>query len=356
LEHANSMLWLTNRPRPPKPLMPNPVIDLIEKHAGPDFLPNLKLKAQGMMEDFWKDPPCTFPRIEVKIGTFGFSIPNWFKPIPLELTNAPVVASAPAAPKPPPPPPPIWHAKPGEVAEKMWGEGQILPAGEEILEMLTAPLKLAKEKVVLDLTAGLGGPLRKLSIKILQVKGLEADPQIAARAMELAAAVGKAKIAPISTYDTATFSMPSIYDAMIARELFYRIPDRAKLFYSISAGIKFGGQVGFSDFIVDPENRPKPAIKAWIAHETGANPLGLIDMAQAWAAVGFELRASEDQTAFYKKAVAQGLGHMVKSLRANGRPDPETQKAILAEVQTWVHRMAAMEQGMKFYRFHAVKS
>ena len=119
--------------------------------------------------------------------------------------------------------------------------------------------------------------------------------------MDISTRAGKAKLAPVEAYDPAGFSMPAIYDCMIARELFYRTPDRAKFFYSIAAGIKTQGHAVFTDYIVDAENRTRAAIIAWQAHEPAAKPFGLIDMAEAWAKVGFELNASEDQTAFYRK-------------------------------------------------------
>jgi hypothetical protein len=332
--------------------MANPVYALIEKYAGPRFARD----AAGILADFWKDTPCEFPVWELKIGGHSLRIPNLLKPQPLAAvplnTVAPMSRAEPKKSADLGP----WHAQPGELAEKMWGEEQILPAGDALMTMLVSGLNLGRDKNVIDLTAGLGGPLRKLATQVNQVKGLEANPAIAARGMAISTKLGKAKTAPIEAYDPANFSMPAIYDCMIAREIFYRTPDRPKFLYNIAAGIKTHGHVVFTDYIVDPEHRVQPSIVAWQAHETAAKPLGLIEMAEAWAKVGFELKTSEDQTAFYRKEIANGVNRFVGALRAAPAADAETKAGILTEVGFWLHRLGAIQQGMKFYRFDAVKS
>ena len=37
------------------------------------------------------------------------------------------------------------------------------------------------------------------------------------------------------------------------------------------------------------------------------------------------------------------------------KPDEETRKAIDKRITTWAHRMAAIEQGMRFYRFYGLR-
>jgi hypothetical protein len=342
--------------------MANPIYAFIERYAGPRFAQ----KASGIFEDFWNDASCEFPIIEFKLAGHVFKLPNILKPIPVErqaqvappppAPKKPVVAATPVAPVAPAASVRLWHAEAGELAEKMWGPEQILPAGDELMTMLVAPVALNNTKNVIDLTAGLGGPMRKIAGQVAQMKGVDTDAEIAARGMEISTKQGKAKIAPIEYYDPAAFSMPAIYDCMIARELFYRTPEQPKFFYSISAGIKIGGSVVFTDYIVNPEDRTKPGIVGWQAQELLAKPLGLIEMAEQWAKVGFELKVSEDQTPYYRKELVNGINRFVAALRNSPPADGETKKAILAEVEAWIHRLAAIQAGMKFYRFHAVKT
>jgi SAM-dependent methyltransferase len=333
--------------------MPNPLLAFVGKHAGADFVPRLKERASGFIKDFWKDPAVTYPVFEFKLAGRTLKIPNWPKPMP---SGEPAPAAASAHASAPATNVQRWHAAPGEVAEALWGEGQMLPAGDAVADLLITPLGITKATHMLDLTAGLGGPMRRIAPQVSELKEIEADAAIVARARGLSAKAGKARAAAISGYDPANFSMPAIYDCVIARELFYRVADKGKLFYSIAACLKPKGQIAFTDYVVDPEVRDKPAIAAWRAHEKGAAPFGLIEMAEAWAKAGFDMRASEDQTAFYKREVIAGLNRLIKFLNQSPPPDAETKSAILGEVETWIRRLAAIEQGMKFCRFHAIKS
>jgi SAM-dependent methyltransferase len=149
--------------------------------------------------------------------------------------------------------------------------------------------------------------------------------------------------------------MPATFDFVIARELFYRVADKPAFFAALATALKPGGQIAFTDYIVDSENKQKPAILAWQTHEKGAAPFGLIELAQAWAKVGLELRVSEDETTFYRREIVAGLKRFVTFLAQGPVPDAETKKIILREVELWIYRMAAIEQGMKFYRFCAVR-
>ncbi len=324
--------------------MPNPLLDFVEKHAGADFLPRLKQHVVGFAEDFWKD------------GT-EISFRQFVKPL-VEKTSVikktPVKSST-ATPKPGAPPQ-LWHAEPGEISEKMWGNGFLTPGDEIITETLIKLLGLNKDMNVLDLSAGLGGRLRRTTEKYgVYITGLEPDPQIAARGMEMSVRAGKSKHATIAAYDPANFSSSMKYDCIIARETFYRVADKNKFFTELSRCAKPKAQISFTDYILNPEDRDKPAIAAWMAFEKGAVPLSLVEMAEAWAKVGFTIRVHEDQTGLYRKEVIAGLKRFAVFLATGGKPDAETKKSILKRIQTWVHRMAALEQGMKFYRFYGTR-
>ncbi len=318
-------------------------------------MPRMLRQAVGIAEDFWKDPDCEYSSIEIKLLGRVLKIPNILKPVP--ANGMPQAASTPVQnPVQAPALKAQWHALPGGVAERMWGEERILPAADTLLDMMVKPVGLARDKNVLDLTAGLGGTMRKIVSQVGQLKGYETDGAIAMRGMDLSVKAGKGKTAPIEMYDPAALSMPAIYHMVIVRELFYRVPDKDKFFYSISAGTKIQGHVVFTDYIVNPEDREKPGIVAWMAHEKDANPLTLTQMVDAWTKVGYEMKISEDQTGFYKHEIALGLKKFATSLANSAAPDAETKKGILSEVELWVRRLAALEQGMKFYRFDAIKS
>lgn len=333
--------------------MVNPLQAFVEKYAGADFGPRLKRSVAGIAEDFWKDPVCEYPVLEIKLLGRSLKIPNLLKPVAAQASGKPAPAAPAAAKKASSA---RWHAMPGEVSEKMWGEGQLLPAGDALMEMMTKPAGLTKNMAVLDLSAGLGGPARKLIAQVAQVKALELSPVFAARATELSSLAGRAKNIPVSAYALADFTMPSIYDVAVAREVVCQAADKQKFLSAVAAGVKLHGSFVFTDYIVDPENRKQPAILSWQAQEKNMMPAGLIEMAELLAKAGFEMRVNEDRTAFYKGEILAGLKRLAVFLASSPRPDAETKKEILHEVEVWIRRMGAIGQGLKLYRFHAIRT
>jgi SAM-dependent methyltransferase len=215
---------------------------------------------------------------------------------------------------------------------------------------------LTKEKSLLDLSAGLGGRMRKIVNAFgLYVNGREPDPEIAARGMALSVAAGRGKRAEIAPYDPMNLIEERSYDCVIGRETIYRVADKEKFIKSIVACCKPEAQISFTDYIVNPEVHTAPAILAWRAYEKGANPAGLVEMAEIWAKAGISLRVHDDQTDYYKQEVKKGLLRFAGFMASGIKPDAPTKKAIEKRITTWAHRMAAIEQGMKFYRFYGLR-
>jgi 2-polyprenyl-3-methyl-5-hydroxy-6-metoxy-1,4-benzoquinol methylase len=326
--------------------MPNPLLTLVDKHFGAQFLPRLKQNIAGLAEDFWKDGneyPFAF-RIGKSSSTAAAKMEEKADGEQKDQ-NKNAKPSGPA-----------WHAAPGEISEKMWGEGFVAPGGDFIADKMIKPLGLTKEMNVLDLSAGLGGRMRELTAEIgAYVTGLEPDAEIAARGMEMSMKAGKGKHAPIKHYEAALFVAEHTYDCVIARETFYRVPDKTAFLKTIGDCCKPRAQIVFTDYIVNPEDRTKPAIVTWQGKEKGVTPLGLVEMTEAWAMVGINLRVNEDLTEFYVQEVATGLKRLALFLGAGANPDAETKKALMRRIEIWNHRMAAMSEGMKFIRFYGTK-
>lgn len=249
----------------------------------------------------------------------------------------------------------LWHALPGEVSEKMWGEGSVTPADDYITDLLIKPLSLTKDMSMLDLAAGLGRRMKRTTEQFgAYISGREPDPEVAARAASIVSKGKKNSHFEILPYDPLNFSETRKYDCIVARETIYRVADKAKFIKSIVNCCKSGTQVSFTDYIVNPEVANQPAILAWKAFETGATPLSLVEMAELWAKNGISLRVHDDQTEYYTKEVKKGLVAFAQFV-TSVRPDAETKKAIEKRITTWAHRVAAMEQGMRFFRFYGLK-
>jgi len=324
--------------------MPNPLLNIVEriKSAGKGQPLGARLWREilGLAQDYWKDGNWQKPEEgeEPRLSPSGKTA----SPRGLEATKV-----APGT---------LWHALPGEISEKMWGQGYVTPGDSHLTELLIGPLGITKDMNMLDLSAGLGGRLRKTTADFgVYITGLEPDPEIAVRGMALSVAEGRGKHAAIAAYDPMNLVPPHTYDCVIARETIYRVPDKEKFIQSIAACCKPKAQVSFTDYIVNPESRDKPAIVAWRAFEKGSDPIGLVEMAELWAKTGISIRVHDDQTDYYKKEVKKGLVAFAQFMASGIKPDAETKKAIEKRIAVWGHRLAAIDAGMKFYRFYGLR-
>ncbi len=296
----------------------------------------------GIAEDFWKDG-------------------NWEKtpyhePLNDDAVVEKRVEAFSAAPNAPKTAGNFWHAAPGEISEKMWGDGRVTPGDEYVTELLIKPLSLTKDMSLLDLSAGLGFRMRKTSHEFgVYINGREPDPEIAARGMTLSVHAGMGKHAAITAYDPLNFVENHKYDCVVARETLYRVTDKAKFVKAIMGCCKPEVQISFTDYIVNPETKDQPAILAWKAFETDAAPLSLVEMAELWAKSGINLRVHDDQTEYYKKEIRKGTLRLLHFLDSGIKPDANTKKSIDKRITTWAHRLAAFESGMRFYRFYGLK-
>ncbi|MBV8061518.1 MAG: methyltransferase domain-containing protein [Alphaproteobacteria bacterium] len=331
--------------------MQNPIISYLETHLGKDTWKELGQHLRYLAEDFWFDGPWN-PLLQKRPATFDGPVATATVAAAASPTKTKTDTQAATKPKNTT----SWHAQPGEISEKMWGEGEVAPLDLFLYDKLIIPLALNSNMSVLDMSAGLGGRMRRTTEELgVYFTGLEPDPEIAKRGMELSVRAGKGKKAPIEHYDPSHLKVSRTYDCVIARETFYRVPDQVACLQAIGKCTKPRAQIVFTDYILNPEDREKPAIKTWLSSEKGANPFSLIEMAEAWAKVGFNIRISEDLTDIYKAEIANGMKRLLVFLSQGAKPDEETKVALAKRIDTWNRRTAAMEQGMKFFRFYGTK-
>ena len=328
--------------------MTNPIVSLIDKFKEEQVIPRLRTTVIGLAQDFWKDGSEN-PLHNLKI------LESLYNRRATSHSFIQDVASTPSA-KGLKPAKPAWHALPGEISEKMWGPGCVTPGDDVISDMLILPLSINKDMSVLDLSAGLGSRLRRTVDKFgVYITGLEPDPEIAVRGMELSVKAGKGKRAVIAAYDPNNFKHSKLYNCIIARETFYRVKNKDKFFKAIADCSQPKAHLSFTDYIVDPQNREKPGVKSWMAFEKDAQPFSADEMKKSWAKVGYDVRVRDDQTNLYRMEVFQGLKRLVDFMNSGVVLDEATQKAVSRRLLTWQNRLDALNAGMRFYRFFAIK-
>lgn len=249
-----------------------------------------------------------------------------------------------------------WHALPGEISEIMWGAGNVTPGGNELYDKLITPLCLNKDMSVLDISAGLGGHMRRASEQFgTYFTGLEPDAAIAERGMLLSQRARREKRAPIKTYDPLRFKAERHYDCILAREVFYRVVDKPRFLKALASSSKASAQISFTDYILDPENARKPSVIAWKSVEPNASPLSMTNMNKSWSQLGFRMHIGENLTDYYCSEITEGLKRLAAYLIKHPNPDAPSFDGVKRHVARWEHRLAAMRDGLMFCRFYGSK-
>ncbi len=327
--------------------MGSPLSVLFKSPEAQVRLLRLRVSLVGLARDFWKDAPFDW--------SFGFSqksketlATKAANKVAKEISGA----TAPATPAGPQP----WSGDRIQVIERMWGEGHAFPGNDNYIDSLVTPLGMNKEMSILDLSAGLGGMARKIAADFgSYVTGLEVDSTLASRGMIMSIAAGKAKQATITAYNPETYEPTRKYDCVFARELFYKVVAKEKFFKAIAGSLKSGGgQLVFTDYLLDSVSRAKPAIRQWFEREPNAAPLTLPETIKYWKGFGFDLRVAEDQTDLYHTEILKGFTSLVEHINMNV-PDRETKLLLLREIDLWAQRIHAFKGGLKYYRFYGIK-
>ncbi len=251
---------------------------------------------------------------------------------------------------------PLWTATRIEVAEKLWGEGFNTPGGHDHIPYLVKPLGLNPAMSVLDLSAGLGGTSRVMAAKYgCWVTGLEASEALAKEGMVRSFKAGLEKKAPVEPYDPERFSYPKRVDAIFYKEGMFSVADKEQMFDGMEMALKPRGHLLMTDYVVDPSAAGARAVQHWCDKEPMQPHLWSKErMAAAFAQRNLDLRIGEDITDTHRTAIVAAIQGLIDHLERH-HLDRETKIAVMDEVEMWVRRVAALEAGMKVFRFYALK-
>ncbi|MBM3534022.1 MAG: methyltransferase domain-containing protein [Alphaproteobacteria bacterium] len=254
---------------------------------------------------------------------------------------------------------PLWTRERIDVVERLWGPGMHSPGGEDHIQTLVKPFGLNPTMTVLDLGAGLGGAGRVMAKAFgAWVTGLEPWPILAQAGMDRSRAAGTEKKAPIDVFDPKNIALkPQGYNCVFAKEFFFTIADKASLFFAISATLRAGGQLCFTDYAMPDDAKPTPAIDAWMAKEpVEPFPCASQDILDLLAQNGLEVRVAEDITDLHQALILQGWRDLTQALKP-GSVAPATVPHLVAEAELWARRGAMLRTGdLRVYRFHALKA
>jgi SAM-dependent methyltransferase len=251
---------------------------------------------------------------------------------------------------------PLWSATRVQVVEKIWGSGFTSPGGDDFIPELVKPLGLNPAMSVLDLAAGLGGAARRMASQYgCWVTGLEGSPVLAKEAMERSVKAGMAKQAPVTHYDPESFRHPKRFDCIFSKEAFFAVKNREGLNDAIEMSLKPRGQLLFTDYVFEKDEPRNAVIKEWLAKEPiEPFPLTVAQTVSSLQQRNLDIRINEDVTDAHRILIMAAIQSLTDFLDKHAL-DVETKLAVVEEVEHWARRVAALQSGLRAYRFFALK-
>jgi SAM-dependent methyltransferase len=268
-----------------------------------------------------------------------------------ELLSAEAVAAQ-LAPREPVPP-----LDAPTIRQWLWGRGFYVPGDARHVLELVRSLALEPAMGLLDAAAGLGGPARVIAEEYgVTVSALERDPDLARRGMEMSAASGLRKQAPVKVLHPETFELrAATFDRVLAREATDMVQDKERFLRVLVLALKPPGQLLMTDFVIEPSSAERPALGAWAALQPHRPMLwSLRQYSDCLRSLGLELRMPEDMTDAYKRQILGGWDNLLQTVNLRSLPRAD-RLAIVDELEHWVRTITALDSGaLKMYRFHAL--
>jgi hypothetical protein len=251
-----------------------------------------------------------------------------------------------------------WDDPRISLVQAVWGDGFDRPGSEDFVLELINPVGLDPSMSVAILDAGLGGAARSICRAFdVWVTGFEGDAKLAEVGNKLSNMAGLAKKAPIHQTDPSEPDLKKRgYDCVFGHESFFLVPEKALMLETIEKGMKPGGQLLFTDYVLADSRATSPALQEM--RENEPKPLKLwsvFDYHQAMGDLELDIRISEDITQRIAGMITRAWGEFMNQpdARKNLGASPEL---LLEEAELWTRRLRALQEGaLKVYRFHALK-
>jgi cyclopropane fatty-acyl-phospholipid synthase-like methyltransferase len=252
----------------------------------------------------------------------------------------------------------LWTPPRMALSQTIFGEGMTSPGGEKSVARLAAGLHLDQNKTLVEYGAALGGVGFTISKKTgCRVIGLEPDQGLAKAANVLAFRRNLENRAAIRhPGDGFSQFKPASIDAVVSKEQFYTMPQKAGLFAQVARVLKPNGQVAFTDIVLG-NNPPGEMVRNWIAEEAKIpRPVRVQDIEVLMNSNGLEIERSEDITKEYRDAIIQAFEEYSEKVEA-GTIDAKWKAWALAEGNYWQARLNAIGDGsIAVHRFLAKRS
>lgn len=294
---------------------------------------------------------------------WGTRLKSWWKGAAPEAEPDMVLASATASAAAEPNRPEVlplsteWAEDRIALMEQLWGQDFISPGDLNYVLDLVKPIGINPSMHVLNLGAQLGGATRGVAERWgAWVVGLESSAELALKAQERSYARGLGGKAQVKHYDPESAALrPNTFNCAYAREAFFTVEGKERLFKAVAAALKPNGQFMFTDYVVsDPE---AGGARAWIEHEPVAPHVWTSDkIVTCLQKSGFSIWFNDDLTEQHQSLILHGWSKLVTALAPGSLPRTAV-GPLVDEVELWARRVAAIQSGvLKLFRFYCVKA
>jgi 2-polyprenyl-3-methyl-5-hydroxy-6-metoxy-1,4-benzoquinol methylase len=254
----------------------------------------------------------------------------------------------------------------GQVAQVLWGEGNLTPGPSGFIQEITHSLVLTPELSMLDLGAGLGGPARAISAATkVWITAYEAVPEYVKYGMEQSIMHGMGKKVPITEFHAETVKLPKQkFNCVFSKEMMHHIQDKPQLLRKIQETLKPSGQFFFTNYVVTGTGDVSSIIASWNeADGQESHFWSEEEYKAAFSAAKLDLRVSENLTPRYCEMIADGfrsLRQKMDELLAE-ETDPERRSELLHalafETKRWAVRAEALQSGeIAVFRFSGLNT
>jgi cyclopropane fatty-acyl-phospholipid synthase-like methyltransferase len=271
---------------------------------------------------------------------------------PMGVLAEPAIAGAPM-------PPTHWNRERIALADSLWGEGFIFPAGEQETLRLANPLQLTEASSLLLVGAGTGGPACCIAEQLgAWVTGFEADPDLAVVATERSTRSGLGRRAAIRTWDpqVPNFSRRSFHNAL-ALEAF-RGAAPGPVLVAIFHALRPNGELMMVDLVADQPLDPlDDTVTAWSRLE-GRAPVVPSQRAitAALGTLGFDVRVTEDISLRHVQQALHGWHAVIRGMR-DKKPSHAMATVLVREAELWLRRLSLMRANrIRLVRWDAIRS
>lgn len=252
-----------------------------------------------------------------------------------------------------------WNRDRIALADSLWGDGFIFPAGEQETLRLANPLALTEASSLLLVGAGAGGPACCIAAQLgAWVTAFEADPDLAAVAMDRSKRSGLGKRAAIKTWDpdVPNFSRRSFHNALCLEA--FRGSAPGPVLVAIFQALRPNGELMLVDLVANETLDPlDDAVTAWSRLE-GRAPVVPTQQAIAAAlgSLGFDVRVTEDISLRHMQQALAGWHNVIRGMRTT-KPSRAMAAVLVREAELWLRRISLIRANrIRLVRWDAIRS